>query len=727
MIFNQIKLDQMKKYSILLVILLFLSSCEKFLDEEQVTKLSYAYYETEQGAEAIINACYESLRFKAGNEWSYGMFNYGTDEFMKGFEWTQPYAQPEYNDYTPDLDAEAKGNEFVADVGDLWAITYKGIERCNVAIDKITKVKDGIGMLKDEAGKNTRLAEARFIRAYHYFTLVQQFGSIPLKLQPTIALEYEWPRIPVKEVYNAIVEDLEWAYEHCPETQAQIGRVTKDAVRHYLAKVLLTRASYVPDPADDPLNYERGGNPATDLQRAALLIDEIHAGGRHSLVPDYAELWSEDYALKYGQRAVKNDEILFSIQYNDVEGLNGTDGGYYKNALHEYWFMQYDVPDPGMARNIEYGRPFRRLFITDYAYDIYDRLNDSRLRKSLLEVFYSTQTDVNKIPKWTKEELLFAFDDVAPDGSWAIRYGDTIRSGENKFAAATAIAESEYVEVGDTALVFLVNDPTTTLTDRQMVAAGYKIYARYYWSTNADGSLNELVTFDRNDDLLQNTDQFVAGSATIATSTWNRNKAPSLLKYWDRQKPGGYNSHTGTRDVFLARLAESYLIGAEAYGRMGDYGKAADYINLVRERAAYKNSEQKPNLWWKYDGGSQANSTASTVDNMLISAAYWDDASNDDKEMYPPSVDTKEERFVHFILNEKCREMLGEMVRWEDLVRTNTLLERALTFNDDTRNSGTIQKFHRLRPIPQIHLDAIQTGGRYLTDAEKQTYQNEGY
>ena len=117
--------EKMKRLSIIFAVLTLLASCEKFLEEGQVTALTYSYYETEQGCEALVNSCYESLRLKPGNEWSYGMFNFGTDEYMKGYEWTQPYAQPEYNDYTPDLDAEAKGNSFVADVGDLWAITYK--------------------------------------------------------------------------------------------------------------------------------------------------------------------------------------------------------------------------------------------------------------------------------------------------------------------------------------------------------------------------------------------------------------------------------------------------------------------------------------------------------------------------------------------------------------------------------------------------------------------------
>lgn len=709
----------MKKIIVIVFSLLaFLYSCEKFLEEEQVATLSYGYYETEQGCEALVNSCYESLRLKAGNEWSYGMFNYGTDEYMKGFEWTQPYAQPEYNDYTPDLDSESKGDSFVADVGDLWAITYNGIDRCNVAVEKIALVDDGIGMLKDQEGKDIRTAEVRFIRAYHYFVLVQQFGAIPLTVEASSGLEFEWPRTEIKEIYRAILADLEWAYDHIPEVQDQFGRVTKDAVRHYWAKVLLTRASYVPDAGDNPRDYDRGGNPTEDLQKAAALIEEIHEGGHHSLVSDYAELFREGNEI--------NEEIIFSIQYNDVEGLNGDNASPYKNQLHEFWFNQYDV-DPGMARNIEYGRPFRRLFLTDYAVDIHDRLNDSRLRKSLLEVYFCTETRTANIPTWTEEELLFAFEDVAPDGSWAIRYGDTVRAGEMKFSPATEIAESEYVNVGDTALVFLLNDENTTLTDRQMVAAGHKIYARYYWTTNADGSLDELVTYDRDDDLLENSNRFVVGSDNIETSTWNRNKSPSLIKYWDRTKPGGYNSHWGTRDVFLARLAESYLIAAEAYGRLGDYNKAAEFINYVRNRAAYKEGEEKGIYWQKFDGGSEEDATTSTVDDMLIDATYWDDASNDEIEMYPEGVNTKEERFIHFILNEKCREMLGEMVRWEDLVRTCTLVERATTFNDDTRNSGTIQKFHRIRPIPQIHLDAIKVDGRFLTPAEKQEYQNEGY
>ncbi|MGW8317403.1 MAG: RagB/SusD family nutrient uptake outer membrane protein [Bacteroidales bacterium] len=474
----------------------------------------------------------------------------------------------------------------------------------------------------------------------------------------------------------------------------------------------------IPESSDNPRDYDRGGNPTEDLQKAASLIEEIREGGRHSLVPDYADVWDEDNQV--------NPEIIFSIQYNQVEGLNGNDASPYKNQLHEFWGNQYDNQAPGMARVLNYGRPFRRLFLTDYAVNISDRYNDSRLRKSMLEVYYCTEVLEANIPKWTAEELLFAFEDVAADGSWAIRYGDTIRAGDLKFAYASVIPDSKLVNVGDTALVFLINDENTTLTDRQMVGAGYRIYARYYWATDENRNPTELITYDRDDDLLSISPRYVNGSETIESFTWDRNHSPSLLKYMDTHKFDVAN-HWGTRDVFLARLAESYLIAAEAYGRLGDYNKAAEFINLVRTRAAYKEGEEKGQYWRMYDHGTDADYTASTVDAMQITSGYWDDASHNEEEMYPPSVDSKEERFIAYILNERCRELLGEMVRWEDLVRTGTLVERTTEFNDDTRNSGTIQKFHRIRPIPQIHLDAIKVDGRYLTAAEKQEYQNEGY
>jgi hypothetical protein len=102
-------------------------------------------------------------------------------------------------------------------------------------------------------------------------------------------------------------------------------------------------------------------------------------------------------------------------------------------------------------------------------------------------------------------------------------------------------------------------------------------------------------------------------------------------------------------------------------------GRAADavtYINAIRERAAYPT------------GNPQA---------MDIQAT---DLSQD------------------FILDERSRELCGELTRWWDLVRTGKLVERVRLHNTDGSNNIQQPK-HLLRPIPQTQIDAVTTGPVY--------------
>ena len=83
------------------------------------------------------------------------------------------------------------------------------------------------------------------------------------------------------------------------------------------------------------------------------------------------------------------------------------------------------------------------------------------------------------------------------------------------------------------------------------------------------------------------------------------------------------------------------------------------------------------------------------------------------------------ERMIHFILNERTRECLGEWNRWDELSRTKTLIKRAKLFNPEVLY---IQEHHNLRPIPQVFLDGLTNdAGEPLTEQEKKEMQNPGY
>jgi hypothetical protein len=67
---------------------------------------------------------------------------------------------------------------------------------------------------------------------------------------------------------------------------------------------------------------------------------------------------------------------------------------------------------------------------------------------------------------------------------------------------------------------------------------------------------------------------------------------------------------------------------------------------------------------------------------------------------------------------------MGELLRWEDLTRTRTLVARCVTFNAAAKPSASKDY---LRPIPQSFLETIKTNGKPLTAEERTAMQNPGW
>ena len=584
---------------ILFTIIIANTGCEKYLEETIVPTVSYGVYQTEKGIEGALAAAYSSMRLGVTGERALTLSDAGTDLFTAGSD-----GNTEFNQYLATLSPRSSRSN------DYWDYHYKGISECNVTLR----------FLPDITMNTTRKlaieGEAKFIRSYFYFNLVQHFGKVPIVLDAIDEAKTDFKRSEVKDVYKQIISDLTSSYSLVPIAATARGRVNKAAVAHLLSKVYLARASAV-----SPQQRDIRGTQSTDLDSVIYYADNIVSQkiGAYSLQADFAAMFDINNQV--------NSEVIFAVQFTNTLINNGSG-----NQQHLYHVPQYDAVNTRiLVRSIPYGRPYRRVRPTPYVYNGLfgaTRKFDSRFVKSFVWGYIANQASSNV--KTTS--------------------GNTIN-----------------VKVGDTAIYF---SPVfyTNASDSAKLMLENNRFSVYY-------PLNFYLPFSRN---------FIF---------------PGLSKWLDSQRPTT-NETNGGRDWVMYRYAETMLILAEAYGRKGDFTKAATYINMIRTRAAYKLGEMKTVQYWTFEGGSYDDRTKSTIPEMQISAA---NISN---------------RFVDFMLEERGRELLGELNRWEDLNRCEKLVERVKLYNPDAQN---IRDFHVLRPIPQTHIDRLNPKGTNNED------QNVGY
>lgn len=643
------------KYGWLLLLalgILYPSCSDDFLEEKMVSNLNTAYFETEDGIDALEVALYQSLRFFYSEEHSYTMTNYGTDEFQVGGGTDYRYM----NDYSATMNA-VDPKPLFSGLSDWWDTLYGNINTANMLLEKAPKILEAGDKL------NKYIGEAYFIRGFLYFRLVNQYGGVPLKLKPSEEIEYEFTRATKAEVFKQVISDLTEAAKLLPATTSD-GRISKATAWHFLAKAYLFRAS------------EKNSDitESTDLSNAityGLKVINKEEGTDRELAANYYDFWNY---LEEGPNgaAEKSHEILLAAQYSN----NSEKFDRLCNRTHLYFLPRYENNITGMTRVNQYGRPYQRLRPTDYAYDVFDRVNDSRFWKTFRTLYICTKS-------------------------------------------ATGIADingdkHDYVLGVTPCIKIIINDKNDTRYTEKYAACKYPNYwLRYY----------------------------IKGDGTQGTNL-SVSQFAGIDKYLDPWRTGNQNDINGVRDGYLARVGETYLIVAEAYGRNNDYPNAVKYINILRRRAGYSEGEDRnpnskgSNAYFK--GGTYYESTGvaegtrtETKSNMEITEAAFEAGSDAGIPYSAFGAVTKAQKFIHFILNERSRELLGEFLRWEDLSRTKTLYSRAIPYNLDNaapqlQTDMSTGKF-LMRPVPQTFLDQIKKDGKLLTDGEKAAMQNPGW
>ena len=655
------------------------TSCSDFLEEDNKTgETADLAYNTKIGIDGLIQSAYTYTHGWWGKEPSLGLAECGSDLFYFGYD----NKQKSLMKY--DLSAESLGNNTADNpcLDEYWEMFYAAVDVCNNAL-KYVPTCTAI----DDIKKAAYLGDAYFLRALYYSQMVAMWGPIPYNAEPVSSINNNPVRVPEAEIYGHILDDLKLSMENFKKanimsvkTATATGRASYYSAEALYARVALYAASWLG--ASSVSGY---GNLYTEALNAA---NDVIANSGAKFYSRYSDTWNMN-----NEEATSNTENLFAVHYsNDLsagrdncvpyrfsdEGTGnfnslitrlgyGRNGGsasllmfvsLWNNGCDDlgnsgqkdtqvFWRVaagKTTIKSKMTGTDIEvgkyyspYGRGFTRYLPSLYLWQILDEVKetDQRYNGTLLTSYripYELSKNPAKYPKMSEQEFKDYEEAYKEDGNYfngggiAILY--SILDGNSaEGQALQAEAKDKYrlqFAFGGDIPVYTSGDPATALPTEGGKATSDVYGDARYKSEKIEG----------------------------------RRSFPGIKKFLDDQYDASYPTYDiSYRDIMVLRLAEMYLIKAEA--ELATSGNALNTINQLRAARAISGKD---------------NSISGTVT-------------------------------IETILKERALELCGEYQRWFDLKRTHTLIDHIKKYN--AQASGNIAVKHYYRPIPLSELEAV--------------------
>ena len=584
----------------------------------------------------------------------------------------------------------------------LWKQCYAMITNCNSVINEADKILEG----KPEEIK-VLVAETKVLRAFYNYLLVANFGPVTLTTtsNPSVSgvIDFTPKRSSEKAFYDCIINDLKEAANDLGVTpfEGNRARVTKKTALGLLAKVYAQRAG-LKKYGDSETYWKLAAQTAEDL------ITNAASYGAH-LYTDIADMWAdannrtnrEALFIAAGPSAT-SDAYPLSTKANKLlayscGGLftdlfsskhNPTKNGqcyYYGRYNAQAWMPSYYLM---YCFNPEWDRRWEYSFI--YAYGDY----------SMVQCGWAAyDTGQRKLDETLCENYAINKSHV----------GETIYPLADCDGIATDFGGNQYPakiwpkgETSGDASKLLTVAPSSAEIGQPGYFESTKAYAIPYPIANDDNRVNTVYVHERPSDedlasrrymtvvlsdLYDPDTKIVYGneangsSAVYAPNIGNGRTAsgacPSLNKFnWSFTGAFvGNNLQMKTGDMFIMRMAEIYLLAAEAEQMLGNGSKAADYLNVLRQRAARPGTAEST---WK------------------LATATEDD-----------------------IFDEYAREMCGEFNRWFLLKRHNAFESRLAKYNP--RAAKAFKPYMYNRPVSADFLQQILNDEEYGDNGYGQT------
>lgn len=585
----------------------------------------------------------------------------------------------------------------------LFKQCYAVITTCNTVINEAANVTDG-----DPETIKTLVAETKTLRAFFYSILVSQFGPVTLILDSNASLtgnvELYPKRSSEKAIYEQIVKDLTEAIADLPVEPYgdNYGRFSKKSAKGLLARVYAQRAG---------LGESKYGDAQTYWKLAAETAEDLinnAASYNAYLYPDIADMWADannrknkealmvvpgaDSRNKNYQYVNKNNKLsAYSCggSYEDFFNSNHKPGdkGYYYGRLNSQTWM----PSKYLMYcfNPEWDRRWEYSF--QYAWHEWTMVQCGWVgyEKGVMDVTmdmarkYGISKDTMQYANGAGDQKLYK---LYPYGDC-----DAIPSADagNQYPAKIWPKGEHSGDPGK----LLTVAPSSDLMGTDGYAQTTKCYAIPYPVALDDDRMNTVFVHKKPDgvdmtecpyvmvelnDLYDANGMPYGGVAQgseagnppkIGNGKTSASACPGLNKFnWSYEGVFvGSNLQIKNGDMYIMRMAEVYLIAAEARQMLGEGVAAANWLNVLRQRAARPGV---PESEWR------------------LATATEDD-----------------------VLDEYARELCGEFTRWALLKRHNAFEDRLQRYNK--RAAASFKPYHYNRPISYDFLSTILNREEY--------------
>lgn len=550
---------------------------------------------------------------------------------------------------------------------------YSLITSCNTVINGADKVTDG-----DPEKIKILVAEAKVLRAFYYLVLTTHYGPITLNLETVEYPTFTPNRASEAEIYAQIITDLKEAAADLKVDPygGNYARATKKTALGLMARAYAQGAGL--DLKEDGKSYwEKARDVAADL------ITNAESYGAY-LYTDISDMWAdannrnnkESLFTATGPQAGQEEAFVHAQGATALFAYTCSDPG----KLEEFWNKNHKPSDKGYF----YGRMNSATYMpSKYLMDCFDPSWDKRWENSFTHAYSEwsmvqpewvqykdgiitiTQAMIDKYgmnPEFVGQKLYPYADCNAISATYGGNQYPASVWPKGKGAEIAAMAKnSDRVALLERnhKKVYVVDYPVAEDDDRFVI-------------TLSKNPMSKEDKWKRKHLVINIDDLYTSDGLPHSTPINNTNinqVYPSLNKFnWSYQGVFmGSNLQRKYGDMFIMRMAEVYLIAAEAEVALGNGAAAAPYINKLRERALRS-------------GADFSKVKLTTV------------TEND-------------------IFDEYARELCGEFSRWALLKRHNAFESRLEKYNK--RAAASFKPVHYNRPISYDFLSQISNKEEY--------------